>query len=58
MLGLSNGNTDTSYEDIDFGIDLDARRGGLYVYEKGVNRGSFGPTTTVTSSASPSSAAS
>ncbi len=41
MFGLSNGNTDASYQDIDFGLDL-APAGTLYVFEKGVNKGSFG----------------
>ena len=40
MFGLSNGNTDTSYQDIDFGLDL--APGTLYVFEKGVNKGAFG----------------
>ena len=40
MFGLSNGNTDASYQDIDFGLDL--APGALYVFEKGVNKGSFG----------------
>ena len=41
MFGLSNGNTDASYQDIDFGLDL-ATAGTIYVFEKGVNKGSFG----------------
>jgi hypothetical protein len=41
MFGLSNGNTDNSYQDIDFGLDL-TPNGGIYVWEKGVNRGPFG----------------
>ena len=41
IFGLSNGNTDASYQDIDFGLDL--APGTLYVFEKGVNKGSFGP---------------
>jgi hypothetical protein len=41
MVGLSNGNTNTSYQDIDFGLDL-APGGVVYVFEKGVNRGTFG----------------
>jgi len=40
MFGFSNGNTDASYQDIDFGLDL--APGAIYVYEKGVNKGSFG----------------
>ena len=40
MFGLSNGNTDTSSADIDFGLDL-APGGVIYVFEKGTNRGSF-----------------
>ena len=41
LLGLSNGNTDASYPDVDFGIALGSG-GAIYVFEKGVNRGSFG----------------
>ena len=41
LLGLSNGNTDASYPDVDFGIALGSG-GPIYVFEKGVNRGSFG----------------
>jgi subtilisin family serine protease len=40
MFGLSNGNTDSSYQDIDFGLDL--APGTIYVFEKGVNKGNFG----------------
>jgi hypothetical protein len=40
MFGFSNGNTDVSYEDVDFGLDL--APGTLYVFEKGVNKGNFG----------------
>jgi subtilisin family serine protease len=40
MFGFSNGNTDASYQDIDFGLDL--APGALYVFEKGVNKGAFG----------------
>jgi hypothetical protein len=40
MFGFSNGNTDASYADIDFGLDL--APGALYVFEKGVNKGYFG----------------
>jgi hypothetical protein len=41
MVGLSNGNTDPSYVDIDFGLDL-ASGGVVYVFERGANRGRFG----------------
>ena len=41
LLGLSNGNTDASYPDVDFGIALGAGAP-IYVVEKGVNRGRFG----------------
>jgi hypothetical protein len=41
MVGLSFGNTDSSYPDIDFGLDL-ALDSVVYVYEKGVYRGTFG----------------
>jgi hypothetical protein len=41
MVGLSNGNTDTSSADIDFGIDL-VPNGVVYIFEKGINRGSVG----------------
>jgi hypothetical protein len=41
MFGLSNGNANTSYQDIDFGLDMATTT--LYVFEKGANRGSFGP---------------
>jgi hypothetical protein len=41
LLGLSNGNTNTAYEDIDFAID--AYAGGLVkVYENGALKGTFG----------------
>ena len=40
MFGLSNGNTDAPYADIDFGLDV--APGALYVFEKGVNKGAFG----------------
>jgi hypothetical protein len=40
MLGLSNGNDDTGYADIDFAIYLAA--GQVQVYEKGTSRGTFG----------------
>jgi hypothetical protein len=43
MVGLSNGNADNSYADIDFGVDLAPNSGGhVFVYEKGINRGDFG----------------
>ena len=41
MLGLSTGDTNAGYEDIDFGIDV-AIGGQLLVYENGLYRGSFG----------------
>jgi alpha-tubulin suppressor-like RCC1 family protein len=40
MFGLSRGQTDQAYADIDFALYLAANR--LYVYEAGVQRGSFG----------------
>jgi hypothetical protein len=41
LLGLSNGNTDVGYQDIDFAID--AYAGGLIcIYENGVYKGSYG----------------
>ena len=40
MFGFSKGNTDSSYQDIDFGLDL--APGMIYVFEKGVNKGNFG----------------
>src|SRR4029450_4920438 len=43
MFGFSNGNTDSSYQDIDFGLDV-APGGTIYVFEKGVNRGSVANT--------------
>ena len=42
MIGLSRGDTNQGYPDIDFALYL-ASGGALYVYEAGVNRGSFGP---------------
>jgi Calx-beta domain len=42
LLGLSNGNTDASYPDVDFGIAIGGAPIQVYVFEKGVNRGSFG----------------
>ncbi|HJS58455.1 MAG TPA: hypothetical protein VKA01_10175, partial [Vicinamibacteria bacterium] len=41
MLGLSKGDTDQNYTDVDFAI-YPAAGGTLYVYEKGVSRGTFG----------------
>src|SRR5512143_387828 len=41
MAGLSNGNADASYQDIDFGLDL-AQGATVYVFEKGTKRGTFG----------------
>ena len=41
LLGLSNGNTDASYSDVDFGVALGSGAP-IYILEKGVNRGSFG----------------
>jgi chitinase len=40
MLGLSNGNTNANWDDIDFAVYLDAS-GALKVYEKGVLKGIF-----------------
>ncbi len=40
MAGLSNGNTNSGYSDIDYALYLSA--GTLYIYEGGINRGSFG----------------
>lgn len=41
LLGLSNGNTDASYPDVDFGLGL--RTGAaIFIFESGVNRGAFG----------------
>jgi RHS repeat-associated protein len=45
MCGLSNGDSDQNYPDIDFAVYLAA--GGLYVFEDGTNRGYFGSYTTV-----------
>ncbi len=42
MIGLSNGDTNQSYTDIDFAL-YPAADGGLYVYEGGNYRGYFGP---------------
>ena len=41
MIGLSRGDTNQGYPDIDFALYL-ASGGAVYVYEAGVNRGSFG----------------
>ncbi len=41
LLGLSNGNSDASYPDVDFGIALGSGAP-IYILEKGVSRGSFG----------------
>jgi hypothetical protein len=41
LLGLSNGDSNVDYTDIDFAI-YPAVSGQLFVYEKGVGRGSFG----------------
>ena len=40
MLGLSNVNTDQNYTDVDFAIY--PASGVLYVYEKGLSKGTFG----------------
>jgi PKD repeat protein len=41
MLGLSQGNSDQDYPDLDYGLYPTAG-GGLYVYEKGAGRGQIG----------------
>ena len=41
MCGMSHDNSSQSYTDIDFAVDL-ASNGQFYVFEDGVNRGSFG----------------
>jgi len=41
MIGLSNGDTDQNFPDIDFAIYLYANAT-VFVYESGTNRGSFG----------------
>ncbi len=51
MLGLSNGNTDTSYQDIDFAIDLIAN-GQVAVFESGTQKAAAASTSPATSSAS------
>ena len=40
MLGLSNGNTSSSWDDIDFALYLNLNQ--VQVYEGGINKGSFG----------------
>jgi hypothetical protein len=40
MLGLSNGNTSSSYDDIDFALYLNHNQ--VQVFEGGINKGSFG----------------
>jgi hypothetical protein len=40
MLGLSNGNTSSSYDDIDFALYLNLNE--IRVYEGGIYKGSFG----------------
>ena len=45
MLGLSKGDSNQNYTDIDFAF-YPAADGGLYVYEGGTSRGYFGPYTT------------
>ena len=40
MLGLANGNTNSGYSDIDYALYMAS--GTLYIYEGGLNRGSFG----------------
>jgi uncharacterized repeat protein (TIGR01451 family) len=42
MLGLSNGDSDQGYADIDFALYTYPSTGQLLVYEKGTQRGSFG----------------
>ena len=54
MLGLSNGNSSVSYEDIDFG--LYQRMGEIRVYESGTLKGTFGTYAQATSCGSRSSA--
>jgi PKD repeat protein len=41
LIGLSQGNTDQGYQDVDFAI-YPAANGQLYIFEKGVNRGPMG----------------
>ncbi|MCA9669804.1 MAG: hypothetical protein KC503_29620 [Myxococcales bacterium] len=41
MAGLSNGDTDTSYQDIDFAVYM-AANGSFFIFEGGASRGSFG----------------
>jgi hypothetical protein len=40
MLGLSNGNTSSSYDDIDFALYLNHNQ--VQVFEGGINKGGFG----------------
>ncbi|MGE0456477.1 MAG: hypothetical protein AB7Q30_23350, partial [Vicinamibacteria bacterium] len=42
VFGLSNGNTDASLGDIDFALAAGSDGPYLYIFEKGVPRGSFG----------------
>jgi subtilisin family serine protease/PKD repeat protein len=42
LFGLSSGNTDASYNDVDFAF-YPAGDGNLYILEKGINRGNYGP---------------
>jgi len=51
--GSATGDTDQSYQDIDFAITSAQRRTPLTVYEDGVSRGSFGPLRRATCSAWP-----
>jgi hypothetical protein len=41
MLGLSNGNSNSTYSDIDFALYPAGST--IWIYEKGISRGSFGP---------------
>ncbi len=41
VCGLSHGNTDQSYQDIDYGIFL-RQNGNIQIYEGGIDRGQFG----------------
>ena len=58
MFGLSNGDTDQGYADIDFAFYTYPGTGQLMVYEKGVYRGRSAPTPPATSCASRSTPAS
>jgi hypothetical protein len=42
IVGLSNGNTNNSFMDVDYGILLTSNAR-IYVYENGTSRGTFGP---------------